>query len=80
MTPITWNMIVLFLEFTISLTWKEWNCKTMIDPVGAVRSQVSSTLFGYISGKFGLIIWVLVQYSTSESKPSEAGQLFDPQK
>ena len=73
-------MIVLFLAFTISLTLKEWNCKIMIDPVGAVRSQVSSTLFGYISGKFGLIICVLVQYSTSESKPSEAGQLFDPQK
>ena len=52
----------------------------MIDPVGAVRSQVSSTLFGYISGKFGLIICVLLQQSTSESKPSEAGQLFDPQK
>ena len=31
----------------ISLTWNEWNCKVMIDPVGAVRDQVSYTFFGY---------------------------------
>ena len=49
----------------------------MIDPVGAVNCHSSFALFGYEFGKFGLMIpWK--QQSTSESKPSEAGQLFDP--
>ena len=49
----------------------------MIDPIGAVISQVFSALFRYEFGKFGLMI-PRKQQSTSESKPSEAGQLFDP--
>ena len=62
----------------IILTWKDWNCKFMMNPVGAIISQVSFVLIGYEFGLFGLIMWVLVQQSISESKPREAGQLFDP--
>ena len=51
----------------------------MIDPEGADINHDSSALIGYEFGWFGLIIWLL-QQSISDSKPSEAGQLFDPQK
>ena len=70
----------VLLNSTINLTWNEWNCKVMIDRVAAVSSQVSYALFGYELGWFGLMIWVLLQQSTSESRPSEARQLFEPQK
>ena len=50
----------------------------MIDPVGAVNCHSSFALFGYEFGKFGLMI-PRKQQSTSETNPSEAGQLFDPQ-
>ena len=48
----------------------------MIDPKGAVMTQVSNVSGGYELGYFGLIIWVLLQ----QSNKCEVKQLFDPQK
>ena len=43
-------ILVIFEDYQISLTSKEWNCKDMIDPEVTVSSHVSTTLYGYEFG------------------------------